>query len=150
MVVGARVVSAALGNSGAALQLQNSGKLPTARNSLENSMRMHGVSQVDRVSVVEEVPAIGGLHSIVGSQVEWIDRNRSIRLPVRVIQDNPERFLPGVVRLHGKATRVASPRYLQSIVVGVRIIGRLVDISVTLQRPESICIGSCRIACGQH
>src|SRR5581483_3374423 len=104
MVVGARVVSAALGNVGAALQLQNSGKLPTAGNSLKNSMRMHWIANVDRVCVIEEVAAICGLHSIVGSQVEWIDRNRSIRLPVCVIQDNPECFLPGVVRLHGKAT----------------------------------------------
>ena len=56
-------------------------------------MRMERVTEVNRVCKVEEVPAIDRLNSVVASEIEGINRDRTVGLTVDVVQHNAEGFL---------------------------------------------------------
>ena len=106
--------------------------LPAAGNAREETMRMQGISNIDRIGNVEQLPAIRGLHAIVALQVKGIDTGGPIRLAIGIRADDAHCFLQSVVRLNGIAAQVPAPGDLHRVVVRVQVIGRPVQVAVTI------------------
>jgi len=156
VVVRAGVVAAAIGDVGATLDLGDARDLPAAGNAREETMGMQRVADVDRISNVEQVPAIGGLHTIVALQVKGIDTGGPIGLAISIRAEDAHSLLKGVVCLNGVAAQVPAPSNLHRLVVRVKVIGRLVQVTVTLtgawviQWPVELGISLGGIGCAQH
>src|SRR6266496_5030516 len=107
---------------------------------------MDRIPQLNRVRDVEELPAISWLRAIVGVQVE------------RIVgaADDPECLLIRIISLQHVTADVTSPRYLERIVICIKVVGCEVQIAVSItryrvvERAIKLRIRSSRISRTQH
>src|SRR5207247_7853917 len=111
---------------GAALKLRDAGE-PPAIEEAARELVLGAVAQVNGVSGVEQVRAVGRKHTVVVAQVELV-----------VEAYDPHGLAEGVVQVESNPTARARPRHLQRVVVGIRVIGGDQEVRIAQQGTELV------------